>query len=183
MRATRAWRSSPHETADTLATLRYAREQKQHVMSVVNVATSTIARESDVVMPTLGGPGIGVDEMQRGAGPITAVVSRLRCHCAGALHQFHQLSRGRRFRRPHPRRRGHPGRDRQGGDAAGDPLQRLGVHGRLIETPRQMAEALVRTCPDRATDPGQHRQRSVDTRLGECRLIVRAEHSTCPRAR
>jgi glutamine---fructose-6-phosphate transaminase (isomerizing) len=52
--------SQSGETADTLATLRYAREQKQHVMSIVNVATSTIARESDVVMPTLAGPEIGV---------------------------------------------------------------------------------------------------------------------------
>ena len=52
--------SQSGETADTLATLRYAREQKQHVMSIVNVATSTIARESDVVMPTLAGTEIGV---------------------------------------------------------------------------------------------------------------------------
>src|SRR5262252_422068 len=52
--------SQSGETADTLATLRYAREQKQHVLSIVNVPTSTIARESDVVMPTLAGPEIGV---------------------------------------------------------------------------------------------------------------------------
>jgi glucosamine--fructose-6-phosphate aminotransferase (isomerizing) len=52
--------SQSGETADTLATLRYAKEQKQHVLSVVNVQTSTIARESDVVMPTLAGPEIGV---------------------------------------------------------------------------------------------------------------------------
>src|SRR6185437_12397788 len=52
--------SQSGETADTLATLRYAREQKQHVLSVVNVTTSTIARDSDVVMPTLAGPEIGV---------------------------------------------------------------------------------------------------------------------------
>jgi glucosamine--fructose-6-phosphate aminotransferase (isomerizing) len=52
--------SQSGETADTLATLRYAREQKQHVLSVVNVLTSTMARESDVVMPTLAGPEIGV---------------------------------------------------------------------------------------------------------------------------
>ena len=52
--------SQSGETADTLATLRYAKEQKQHVLSVVNVPTSTIARESDVVMPTLAGPEIGV---------------------------------------------------------------------------------------------------------------------------
>jgi glucosamine--fructose-6-phosphate aminotransferase (isomerizing) len=52
--------SQSGETADTLATLRYARENKQHILSVVNVPTSTIARESDVVMPTLAGPEIGV---------------------------------------------------------------------------------------------------------------------------
>jgi glucosamine--fructose-6-phosphate aminotransferase (isomerizing) len=52
--------SQSGETADTLATLRYAKEQKQHVLSIVNVPTSTIARESDVVMPTLAGPEIGV---------------------------------------------------------------------------------------------------------------------------
>jgi glutamine---fructose-6-phosphate transaminase (isomerizing) len=52
--------SQSGETADTLATLRYAKEHKQHVVSVVNVPTSTIARESDVVMPTLAGPEIGV---------------------------------------------------------------------------------------------------------------------------
>ncbi len=52
--------SQSGETADTLASLRYAREYKQHVLSVVNVPTSTIARESDIVMPTLAGPEIGV---------------------------------------------------------------------------------------------------------------------------
>jgi glutamine---fructose-6-phosphate transaminase (isomerizing) len=52
--------SQSGETADTLATLRYAKEHKQHVLSIVNVPTSTIARESDVVMPTLAGPEIGV---------------------------------------------------------------------------------------------------------------------------
>ncbi len=52
--------SQSGETADTLASLRYAREQKQHILSVVNVPTSTIARESQVVLPTLAGPEIGV---------------------------------------------------------------------------------------------------------------------------
>jgi glucosamine--fructose-6-phosphate aminotransferase (isomerizing) len=52
--------SQSGETADTLASLRYAREHKQHVLAIVNVPTSTIARESDVVMPTLAGPEIGV---------------------------------------------------------------------------------------------------------------------------
>jgi glutamine---fructose-6-phosphate transaminase (isomerizing) len=52
--------SQSGETADTLATLRYAKKQGQHVVSIVNVPTSTIARESDLVMPTLAGPEIGV---------------------------------------------------------------------------------------------------------------------------
>ena len=52
--------SQSGETADTLASLRYARAHKQHVLSVVNVPTSSIARESDVVMPPLAGPDLGV---------------------------------------------------------------------------------------------------------------------------
>jgi len=52
--------SQSGETADTLASLRYAKEQGQHVLSVVNVQSSSIARESDVIMPTLAGPEIGV---------------------------------------------------------------------------------------------------------------------------
>jgi glucosamine--fructose-6-phosphate aminotransferase (isomerizing) len=52
--------SQSGETADTLASLRYARDQGQHVVSIVNVQTSTIARESEVVLPTLAGPEIGV---------------------------------------------------------------------------------------------------------------------------
>jgi glucosamine--fructose-6-phosphate aminotransferase (isomerizing) len=52
--------SQSGETADTLASLRYARAHKQHVLSVVNVPTSSIARESDILMPTLAGPEIGV---------------------------------------------------------------------------------------------------------------------------
>jgi glucosamine--fructose-6-phosphate aminotransferase (isomerizing) len=52
--------SQSGETADTLATLRHAKEHKQHALAVVNVPSSTIARESDAVMPTLAGPEIGV---------------------------------------------------------------------------------------------------------------------------
>ncbi len=52
--------SQSGETADTLAALRYARTQGQHILSIVNVDTSTIARESDTVAPTLAGPEIGV---------------------------------------------------------------------------------------------------------------------------
>ncbi|MEA2933818.1 MAG: hypothetical protein QOD74_464 [Variibacter sp.] len=52
--------SQSGETADTLASLTYAKQHKQHVLSVLNVQTSTMARESDVVAPTLAGPEIGV---------------------------------------------------------------------------------------------------------------------------
>jgi glucosamine--fructose-6-phosphate aminotransferase (isomerizing) len=52
--------SQSGETADTLAALRYCREQGQHILSVVNVPESSIARESDVVLPTHAGPEIGV---------------------------------------------------------------------------------------------------------------------------
>ncbi len=52
--------SQSGETADTLATLRYCKSQGQRIASIVNVRTSTIARESDVVLPTLAGPEIGV---------------------------------------------------------------------------------------------------------------------------
>ena len=52
--------SQSGETADTLAALRYAKSQGLHTVSVVNVPNSTIARESETVLPTLAGPEIGV---------------------------------------------------------------------------------------------------------------------------
>ncbi|MDP7345396.1 MAG: SIS domain-containing protein, partial [Alphaproteobacteria bacterium] len=52
--------SQSGETADTLAALRHCRKLGQHVVSVVNVSESSIARESDVVLRTLAGPEIGV---------------------------------------------------------------------------------------------------------------------------
>ena len=52
--------SQSGETADTLATLRYCKAQGQRIVSIVNVRTSSIARESDVMLPTLAGPEIGV---------------------------------------------------------------------------------------------------------------------------
>jgi glutamine---fructose-6-phosphate transaminase (isomerizing) len=52
--------SQSGETADTLASLRYAKSQGQKVAAIVNVWESTIAREADFVLPTLAGPEIGV---------------------------------------------------------------------------------------------------------------------------
>ena len=52
--------SQSGETADTLAALQYCRSQDQKIGSIVNVRESSIARASDVVLPTLAGPEIGV---------------------------------------------------------------------------------------------------------------------------
>jgi glucosamine--fructose-6-phosphate aminotransferase (isomerizing) len=52
--------SQSGETADTLAALAYARKQGQHVISIVNVAESSMARQSDVALLTHAGPEIGV---------------------------------------------------------------------------------------------------------------------------
>jgi len=52
--------SQSGETADVLASLRYAKAHGQKCLGVVNVATSTLARESDLAVPTLAGPEIGV---------------------------------------------------------------------------------------------------------------------------
>ena len=52
--------SQSGETADTLATLRYCKAGGQQIASIVNVRTSTIARESHTALPTLAGPEIGV---------------------------------------------------------------------------------------------------------------------------
>lgn len=52
--------SQSGETADTLAALRYAKAKGAHTLAVVNIPTSTIARESETVLPTLAGPEIGV---------------------------------------------------------------------------------------------------------------------------
>jgi glutamine---fructose-6-phosphate transaminase (isomerizing) len=52
--------SQSGETADTLAALRYCRQTGQKIIAIVNQPESTIAREADVVLPTLAGPEIGV---------------------------------------------------------------------------------------------------------------------------
>jgi glucosamine--fructose-6-phosphate aminotransferase (isomerizing) len=52
--------SQSGETADTLAAIKYAKDQGQKILAVVNVPQSTIARLADVVVPTLAGPEIGV---------------------------------------------------------------------------------------------------------------------------
>ena len=67
--------SQSGETADTLAALRYCKENKQHIASLVNVPESTIARESDVVFPTLCGAEIGVASTKAFTAQLTALAS------------------------------------------------------------------------------------------------------------
>ncbi|MEN3971650.1 glutamine--fructose-6-phosphate transaminase (isomerizing) [Sphingomicrobium sp. XHP0235] len=52
--------SQSGETADTLAALRHAKECGQVIAAVINVPTSTMAREADLLLPTHAGPEIGV---------------------------------------------------------------------------------------------------------------------------
>ena len=52
--------SQSGETADTLAALRHCKENGQVIGVVVNVPTSSMAREADLLLPTHAGPEIGV---------------------------------------------------------------------------------------------------------------------------
>ena len=52
--------SQSGETADTLAALRHAKSEGQTIAAVVNVPTSSMAREADLLLPTHAGPEIGV---------------------------------------------------------------------------------------------------------------------------
>jgi glutamine---fructose-6-phosphate transaminase (isomerizing) len=72
--------SQSGETADTLAALRYMREQGQHVLSVLNVPESSMARESDAVLETVAGPEIGVASTKA----FTAQLAALACLALGA---------------------------------------------------------------------------------------------------
>ena len=67
--------SQSGETADTMAALRYMREQGQHILSVVNVPESSMARESDAVLETVAGPEIGVASTKA----FTAQIAVLAC--------------------------------------------------------------------------------------------------------
>lgn len=67
--------SQSGETADTLASLRYATGEKQHTLSVVNVPTSTMARESAVVAPTLAGVEVGVASTKAFTCQLTVLLS------------------------------------------------------------------------------------------------------------
>ncbi len=71
--------SQSGETADTLAALRYAKAQGQHIVSVVNVTESSMTRESDVVLRTQAGPEIGVASTKA----FTTQLTTLACFAIG----------------------------------------------------------------------------------------------------
>ena len=52
--------SQSGETADTLAALRYCKEKVAKIVAVINVQTSSIARESDIALPIGAGVEVGV---------------------------------------------------------------------------------------------------------------------------
>lgn len=58
--ATALFVSQSGETADTLAALRYCSGKAKTILSVVNVAESSIARESDLALPIMAGVEVGV---------------------------------------------------------------------------------------------------------------------------
>ena len=110
--------SQSGETADTLASLRYAKAQGQHILSVVNVQTSTMARESAAIAPTLAGTEVGVASTKA----FTCQLTVLLCLAIAAGRARGTLSdrgRGRARRRAHP-----PARPDGGGVQASSPGSR-----------------------------------------------------------
>ena len=86
--------SQSGETADTLAALRYCKAQGLKTAAVVNVPTSTIAREADLVLPTLAGPEIGVASTKA----FTAQLSALAAVAVSAGRARETLSRDAEIR-------------------------------------------------------------------------------------
>ena len=72
--------SQSGETADTLAALRYMRAQGVTTLSVLNVAESSMARDSDAVLDTVAGPEIGVASTKA----FTAQLAVLACFALAA---------------------------------------------------------------------------------------------------
>ena len=67
--------SQSGETADTLAALRWCKEQGLSTAALVNVHTSSMARESDVMFPTHAGPEIGVASTKAFTAQVSALLA------------------------------------------------------------------------------------------------------------
>jgi glutamine---fructose-6-phosphate transaminase (isomerizing) len=74
-RAAALFISQSGETADTLEALRLCKENGWKTLGVVNVATSSIAREADAVLETLAGPEIGVASTKAFVAQLAALAS------------------------------------------------------------------------------------------------------------
>lgn len=83
--------SQSGETMDTLEALRYAKQEGQHILSVINVPESTIARSSDAVIQTKAGPEIGVASTKA----FTTQLTVLACLAIAAAKARGHLDRGR----------------------------------------------------------------------------------------
>jgi glucosamine--fructose-6-phosphate aminotransferase (isomerizing) len=81
--------SQSGETADTLACLRYAKEQGAKTIGVVNVPTSSIARLADAAAPTLAGPEIGVASTKA----FTCQLAAMACLALGLARERGALAR------------------------------------------------------------------------------------------
>ena len=81
--------SQSGETADTLAALRYMKGQGQHILSVLNVPESSMARDSDAVLDTIAGPEIGVASTKAFTAQLTvlAVLALAVAQARGALNE------------------------------------------------------------------------------------------------
>jgi glucosamine--fructose-6-phosphate aminotransferase (isomerizing) len=82
--------SQSGETADTMAALRYMQEQRQHVLSVVNVPESSMARASHTVLETIAGPEMSVASTKA----FTAQLSVLACLAIAAARARSTISAG-----------------------------------------------------------------------------------------
>ena len=79
--------SQSGETADTLAALRHCKEHGQTIAVVVNVPTSSMAREADLLLPTHAGPEIGVASTKAFTCQL-AVLAALAAHLAVVRGKF-----------------------------------------------------------------------------------------------
>lgn len=79
--------SQSGETADTLAALRHCKENGQKIAVVVNVPTSSMAREADLLLPTHAGPEIGVASTKAFSCQL-AVLAALAAHLAVVKDQM-----------------------------------------------------------------------------------------------
>lgn len=67
--------SQSGETADTLAALRYCKDSGIKTAALVNVMTSTMAREADIALPINAGPEIGVASTKAFTSQLTALAA------------------------------------------------------------------------------------------------------------